>query len=387
MNSINKEIKENKQVEIHLWNFPDTIYFLIKPNIRRIYFNKIYSYYGSKRKAAKNLGISLKTIRQYENGFSIKHKKKHPQYTPIKFFKKTSHLFDQGFIEKLEQNVVAISTRNGFDVKYPKLPIQESPELYNVIGHIIADGSAPKRSTPYYVNSCQCLRNLFKKNLKLLGTSEISEYKIGNKVFVNFSKAITDILSHFFDILFTFPNRIPKQIFNSSLECKTAFLQALFDDDGTMTSQLVVGIHNLNIMREIKSLIDSVGIKTNNLVIHHYTRKEYIHKKDKVTLSIPTKEYKKFRDLIGFSHPQKSKNLEVAIKRKDRRQRTRDSKYIEKRILVILRDKPSKTIELANGLLFTWNGIMPHLDMLLKKGLIEKKGYKNEIIWNIKNKI
>lgn len=386
MNSINKKIKENKQVEIHLWDFPSTIYFLIKPNIRKKYFNKIYSFYKSKRKAARNLGIDLATIRNYERAFSIKYKIKHPQYTPIQFFKKTLHLFNQKFLEKLEKNVIAISTRNGFDVKNPKLPILESPELYNIIGHMIADGSAPKRSTPYYVNSCQRLRDIFKKNLKVFGTSEISEYQEGNKVLINFSKTLTDILSDFFDIQFTFPNRIPKLIFNSPSKCKTAFLQSLFDDDGTMTAQLVVGIHNLNIMKEIKLLINSIGINTNNLVVHRYTRQEYIHKKDKVTLAIPPREYEKFRDLIGFSHPEKSRKLGIAIKTKNRKQRTRDPNHIQKRILGILQNKPSKTMEIANDLLFKRTGIMSHLDMLLKKGLIEKKGFKNESIWHIKHR-
>lgn len=386
MNLINKKIKENKQVEIHLWDFPDTTYFLIKPDIRKLYFNQIYSFYKSKRNAARNLGVYLATIRNYENGYSTKYGVKHSQYIPINFFKKTLSLFNQEFIENLEKNLIAISTRNGFDVKNPKLPIYESPELYNIIGHMIADGSAPKRSTPYYINSCQRLRNHFKKNLKVFGTSEISEYKDGDKVLINFSKALTDILSDFFNIQFTFPNRIPKLIFNSPLKCKTAFLQSLFDDDGTMTAQLVVGIHNLNIMKEIRLLIKSTGINTNNLVVHRYTSQEYIHKKDKVTLGIPTKEYEKFRDLIGFAHPEKSRKLDIAIRTRHRKQRTRDPNYVQKRILGILQNKPSKTMELANRLLFTRTGIMPHLDLLLKKGLIEKKGFKNEAIWHIKNK-
>ncbi|MCH8003411.1 MAG: hypothetical protein IH934_02170 [Nanoarchaeota archaeon] len=200
---------------------------------------------------------------------------------------------------------------------------------------------------------------------------------------VTFPKAVTDILSDFFDIQFTFPDRIPKQIFTASLECKTAFLQALFDDDGSMTVQLVVGIHNVNIMRETKLLLNSVDIKTSNVRVHHYTHKKYIHKKDKVTLGIPTKEYLKFKNLIGFSHPQKSRNLEFAIQTRNREQRTRDPNYIEDRILKILEFKPSKTMQFANELLFTINGIMPHLNRMLNEDLIIKRGFKNEIIWDI----
>jgi len=150
-----------------------------------------------------------------------------------------------------------------------------------------------------------------------------------------------------------------------------------------MTAQLTVGIHNLNIMKEIKLLLNSIGLETSHVMVHQYTHKEYLHKKDKVTLSIPKREYVKFKILIGFFHPQKSRNLEIAIQTRNRKQRTRDPNYIEDRILRILEFKPSKTMELANELLFTINGIMPHLNRMLEGGLIIKKGYKNEIMWDI----
>ena len=378
MNFNDKEIRNDVKTTFHLWDFSDTIYFLIKPEARKIYFNKIYSFYGNKRKAAKNLELSPKTIRTYEDGFSVKHKIKHPQYIPARFFKKTLHIFDLEFLENLEKNVEALSVRNGLDVKNPKLPISESPELYSIIVHMIADGSASKRCTPYYGNSCQSLRDNFKTNLNIFGEAEISESKVGGTIGVNFPKAITDILSHCFNIAFTHPNKLPSQIFTASLECKKAFLQALFDDEGTISTNLIVGIHNISIMEEIKALINSIGIETGNLMIHPYP-----YKKDKITLRIPTKEYIKFKDLIGFSHPQKAANLEIAIQRKNREQRTRDMNYIEERILRILELKPSKTMELANELLFTINGINPHLKRMLNDGLITKRGYKNEFIWDI----
>ena len=383
MNLNIREIKENREVSIYLLDFPDTIYFSIKPDIRKLYFDRIYTFYDGKRNAARNLGVSLKTIRTYENGLSIKYKTKHSQYIPISFFKKTLPLLEKKFIENLEQNLDAISVRNGLEIKNPEIPILESSQLYNIIAHIIADGSAPKRRTPYYANSCQALRDNFRKNLKVFGKVETSETHYGSVPIVTFPKAITDILSNFFDIQFTFPNRIPKKIFTASLECKTAFLQALFDDEGSMTSKLIVGIHNYNIMKEIKLLLNSIGIKTGNVMVHHYTTEGYMHKKDKVTLSIPTKEYVKFKNLIGFLHPQKSKKLESAIQTRNRKQRTRDPNYIQDRVLKILEFKPSKTMEIANELLLTINGLRPHLDRMLEERLIIRTGFKNEIIWDI----
>lgn len=75
--------------------------------------------------------------------------------------------------------------------------------------------------------------------------------------------------------------------------------------------------------------------------------------------------------------------MEFAIRTQNRQQRTRDPNYIEEEILNILEYKPSPTMELANELMFTINGIMPHLNRMLEEGLIVKRGHSNEIIWDI----
>ena len=46
-------------------------------------------------------------------------------------------------------------------------------------------------------------------------------------------------------------------------------------------------------------------------------------------------------------------------------------------------NKPSKTMELANKLLFTMNGLRPHLDRMLQQDKIIKRGYTNEFVWHI----
>ncbi len=370
-------IKRSKT--IHLWDFPNTVYFLLFTSVREEYFNKMCSFYSSKRKAAKALGVHITTMRNYERAFSVKLGVKHPQYTPVSFLKRTLHIFDQPFLSKLEQNVVAISVRNGLDVKSPKLPIYESPSLYKIIAHVIADGSAPLRSTPYYANSCKELRENFKMHLKVFGDAEVSESKVGAVTGVNFPKAITDILLPAFDVQFTYPDRLPKTIFAASFECQRAFLQALFDDEGTISTNLAVGIHNLNIMNEIKQLINLLGIKTGPVMIHPYQ-----HKMDKVTLNIPKFEYVKFKERIGFSHPEKAKKLDLAIQTRNREQRTRDPNFIEQEILKLLQPGPLRTLDLANTLQFTITGITPHLNRMLMNGRIIKQGYRNRSIWTLR---
>ena len=362
--------------EIHVWDFPNTVYFSFAPSAREEYFNKIYSFYSSKRKAALALGVHLKTIRNYECAFSIKFGVKHPQYIPVAFLKRTLSIFDLSVLSKLEQNIVAISVRNGLDVKNPKLPICESPYLYKVIAHVIADGSASQRSTPYYANSCKELRENFKTYLKIFGDAEISEQDFRTVIGVRFPKVITDIASKAFDVRFTYPDRLPKTIFTAPFECQSAFLQALFDDEGTISTNLAIGIHNLNIMNEIKQLINLLGIKTGPVMIHPYQ-----HKMDKVTLRVPKSEYVKFKERIGFSHPEKVRKLDLAIQTMNRVQRTRDPSFIEQEILELLQLGSLRTLDLANTLQFTITGIIPHLNRMLANGQIIKQGYRNRFVW------
>ena len=118
---------------------------------------------------------------------------------------------------------------------------------------------------------------------------------------------------------------------------------------------MALTIHNTNIMGEIKSLINSLGIETSKVMVQYIS-----YKTNKVHFQIPKKDYVLFQEKIGFVHPEKSEKLELAIRIRNRLQRTRNPNYIEQEILNILEYKPTSTIELANELMFTIHGIMRH---------------------------
>jgi len=364
--------------EFHLWDLPGSLFILFNKETNDLFFKRIYKTFGTQQEFAKFLGVWRQDVNKYHKQIDKDKGKYYPVYFSLKLFKKCCPFLDKGFLLYLEQNTAEIRVRTGLSVYNPKLPIQESEEIYRVIAHVIADGSASKGKTPYYANTCKELREQFKKDLGIFGEMKIYERKPQAVEILYFPKVITDILAYLFDVQFTYPNRIPKLVFTADDKLKKVFLQALFDDEGSMTAQLVLTIHNVNIMEEIKSLISSLGIKTSKVMVHHY---EY--KRNKVYFQIPKSEYKRFQQEIGFSHPEKARKLKLAIRTQNRRQRTRNPDYIEQEILKLLDIKPSPTIELANELMFTINGIMPHLDRMLEEGLIVKKGYRNKVIWDI----
>ncbi|MBS3105589.1 hypothetical protein J4234_04995 [Candidatus Woesearchaeota archaeon] len=373
-----KQLDEEKTREFHLWDFQDNLFILLDKEANDRFFKIMYNQFGTQQEFAKFLGLWRQEVNKYHKQLLKDNGRYYPVYFPIRLFKKCVPILDKEFICYLEQNVSEIRARVGLSVYNPKLPIRESQEVYRILAHIIADGSASKGKTPYYANTCKQLREQFKKDLAIFGEMKIYERKPQVTELVFFPKVVTDLLASLFDIQFTYPNRIPKLIFTASEDLKKNFLQALFDDEGTISAQLALTIHNVRIMEEIKSLIISLGINVSKVMVYYYS-----HKTNKVYFQISKKDYELFQKKIGFSHPEKAKKLELAIRTQNREQRTRNPNYIEQEIIKILEMKPSPTMELANKLMLTIMGIKPHLDRMLEEGLIIKRGYKNKVIWDI----
>lgn len=380
INQETQAILEKEIREFNILTLPNSLFVMFNREFNDKFFSKMYELFETQKEFSKFLGIGRQEIYKYHQQIQKDRGKWYPIYFPLRLLKRCINVLDQDFINLTEQTISKIRGKSGLGIQNPKLPIKESIELYRITAHIIADGSASKGKTPYYANTCKELREQFKKDLQVFGSMKIYERKPNTVEIVCFPKVVTDILAHLFDVRFTYPNKVPKLIFDAKPEFKKAFLQALFDDEGSISTQLAIGIHDINIMEEIKSLINSLNIKTSKVLVHKYG-----YKRDKVYLCIPRSEYILFQKEIGFSHPDKAKRLEFAIRTHNRQQRTRNPKEIEQEIIRILKDKPSRTMDLANSLSFTYQGIRPHLDRMLEEGLIVKKGYKNEIIWVLNN--
>jgi hypothetical protein len=361
----------------HLGDLPYSLFILLNSKANELFFSEMYKKFGTQLRFSEFLGIARQTINKYHKQTLKSRGKYYPVYLPILLFKKCMPHLDEGSLRFIESNVSEIRARIGLSIFNPRLPIIESPEVYRIIAHILADGSAGRGKTPYYANICRESREQFKSDLSVLGSMNYYERRPRNVELVFFPKVVTDILSSLFDIRFTYPNRLPKFIFSAKMECKKAFLQALFDDEGTMSSQLTIGIHNRRIMKETKTLINSLGITTGKIMIHPIKGLT-----DKVTLSIPKTQYKLYQERIGFHHPDKARKLEMAIQTRNRKQRTRDPILIEQEILKLLDSKPLSTLDISNELLFTRNGVEPHLLRMFNEGILVKKGYKNRILWD-----
>lgn len=363
----------------HIWDFPDTVYISLTDNIKEDFFRQIFNKFGGKKPYARFLGISQMSVKQYHRGYTYKEGVKHPQAIPLSLFKKSLPLMNAKLKEKIEKNICLIKAKNkGTPVINPKLPFNESPQFYRIVAHMIGDGSAPGRKVPYYANTCNELREQFKRDLNIFGEVKSYERKLKDIPIVCFPKVITDILSHILDVKFSNPDRIPQQIFNTSDESKSAFLIALFDDEGTVSTNLAISMSNLNIINEIKKLIESLGVKTGNISI----KRNKIWK-DNFSFNVSRENLQEFKEKIGFSHPEKIKNLEAEINTKNRKQRARDAEEVEKHMIKILVEKPLKTIEIANSIQLTLGHTLRYLKKLEKDSKVIRRGFKNKIIWSL----
>lgn len=363
----------------NIWDFPENLEVFIENNARNELFETLYKRFGSQKEYAAVLKKDRNDIQGYHHGRGWDKGKKHPKLIPLKILAKSLQFIDEELRLKIEKNILEIRTHGGKSIKNPILPIIESPALYRVAAHVLADGN--DSHTPYYANTCLELCEQFKKDLTIFGEVDIYESLPNTVPCINFPKVITRILAKILDVQFTHPDRLPKAIFRAPKECQTAFLQSLFDDEGTMSTLLAIGMNNEKIIERIRDLLNSLLIETSSITTVEYRSKAG----DKAMhyVSVKSKSYLEFQKWIGFAHPKKKEYLGIAINIKNRSYRTRPLEYTEEKILELLSTKQCTAIELARTLRLTVAGVSYHLKRLEERQEIIKKFENGRQFWDI----
>jgi hypothetical protein len=289
-------------MEWHVWDFPDSVYVKFKEEYRVKLFERLRNYFGGYRKISK-LGFRYTSIATcLKRGHDSEG---YQAYTNVKIIKKILEIFPEEK-EKLERNIVAYKGRRRANLVYkPILPIKESSELYSIVCHIIADGSASANKSPYYSNSRKELLEEFVKYLQHFGEVRVNPYfyRKSGVTYLMFPKAITDVLSHILDVSFTFPDRLPERLFEASNECKIAAIRAMFDDEGTVSTMLSVNQNSVKILLQIKKLLLSLGIKTGRVC----------SKSNNHQLNVLVESYDKFYVAVRLTSVDKINNLKEKV--------------------------------------------------------------------------
>lgn len=329
------DMEKQNPKEFHVWDFPDSIYVKFNEEYRKQLYQKLISFYGSTRKIAKGLCGDLSVVTAIRRGYYYDGLE---AYVNVKFVKIIIRTITETK-KDIEKNIIAYKCKSGNLICNPILPVKENPEVYNIISHLICDGSAGKGKSPYYGNTCKDLRDEVKKNLQIFGTVEVNEYLMHTNVYgVMFPKAISDILAHCFNVKFVYPEKFPEAIFESSEECKKTLIRALFDDEGCASAGVLVAISSSkNMLVQAKEILRQLGIEETSITkgCNYYS------------LKVLAAGQERFAKEIGLTHPEKQKRLlSFNLKRKVRAD---SSVKVREDILDFLKE-PKTLKEIANML-------------------------------------
>lgn len=202
--------------------------------------------------------------------------------------------------------------------------LERSKKLAKIVAHLMADGCVTNRYLRYCNKNKTLLQN-FKRNFESLfqnthfieGTtnSKTNFVQVQNKEIISF---LREILSDFRSSNLQFPK------FIDNLLLKKEFLIAFYDDEGCVSLRifkktkeikrnLTLSSNSEILIRKIKEILEKdFLIKSNKL--YKYVKKRGGKTFTNYVLSITGKEnFEKFREKIGFSHPEKIIRLNEMI--------------------------------------------------------------------------
>ena len=383
---------------ISIWDFPNKVYVLLKHEFRKQVFETTFDVTGGRRNLASILGVGYTAVSEWYYGFKKRTKTKiTTQRCPVWAYKKIAEILVQNGYENLvlqiEKNISSYSGHSGAEVKNPVLPIKETPELMNLIAHIIGDGSVSKRAMPYFSNTSKELREEFIKDLKILGDTEYKESYRNHVPRVWFPLVVPNILEKAYKIDFVNKKFLNPSFFFSlpdNLIC--SFLRGIYDDEGYVhDSNIQICSIDEKLLLLIKRLLKKFGILTSNI----FAYQDYYRKDGSLSrvlyFDIYSEYIPKFNKLVGFTHPEKREFLEYIVKRINRGWKHPNPESIKITVLSELEKGISTSRRLALKTLITARNLRKNYLYPMEEGNLtvrsgKKKGKGGAQLWSITQK-
>jgi len=301
-----------KLIDYH--NLPDTCMVKITDSFRM----SLFANFTAKQLAA-TFSNSVSSFKYYKRGES---------FIPINLFKK---LLNLNKFDELEINASILEIKKRLCGKSIKLmlPIFASADLAELIGHTLGDGHISKAGRFVYVNTSTELIDrvifLTKTSLDRAGYYDYRKRKDGS-IGLYYPSAIGELLvicggikgkkvEQDFDI--------PEWIKQGDNEIKGAFIRALFDDEGTVSStRIAINMAKLDYLAEsLRKFFSSLIVLLNDLDVRPGRIVRCARRRNKNgTVSIGLlfvicgfKELTSFYNNIGFIHSSKQEKLRNKI--------------------------------------------------------------------------
>lgn len=351
-----------KPREFHIWDFPTERVRVLFKNHQR-FLNETITYFGSRKKLAGFLSVSPQMVYSW---------KKHNLFIPLLYIRKIVKFrsLDWNLIEK---EVLAYKGPNlSLVVKNPKLPIKESPALFEIIAHLIADGSVNKNRIPMYINSNKNLIDNFDKLIgNVFGDIDAKLYQREDGCYnYTTSKIVADLLYHFYpNIDFdSLTARFPPHTLQLPKEYPIAIIRAITDDEGSIRDgSIAIKMKNKILVDRIKEMMMYLFGKNSvyDVMLSDLGMRE-VHVRSGY-LSV-------FQKKIRLVHPQKQHDLAQALRRIEyRKKRHRGSRWESKMNILRLLSIKNYTIKgLSERLLIRNSNLYYYIRDLQEEKFVRK---------------
>ncbi len=284
----------------------ENYYVTIDSNLRSLLNSKI----KNKLRFTKSLDFSYKTL--------LRILKKADYWTNLQDYFNLCELLSISKHVAI-QNITRLKTKNSFPITTKNININ-SKELFRILGHLLGDGGIhvvknEGKFRAFYVNNEQVLLNSFQKDVK----SIFGDVKLYSRARIEHGDEIwlPSTVGYMLYQLLKYEKlnnkkRTPEFVFNSEESLICSFLQAIFDDEGSISVDkhtIVISLGNKELLEDIRNLLLSIYIKCNPI-------RKIVPKNRSIMyrFSITSKNnILRFNEKVGFKHPLKLNRLNKLV--------------------------------------------------------------------------
>jgi len=362
-----------KPRKFHLWDFPDDkIRIMMRGEIMDEFFDSCLKNFRSMQAYSKFLSLPEGRVQSW---------KSQKLFIPLWAIRKTIPEISWSW-KFVEENTVAYkSVRRSKPITNPVLPINECPEIFELVAHLMCDGTVSD-GTPAYINSrMELIENLKELLETIFGNvnGSLDEHQSFGKAYqYTFSKIVYELIYHFYKPKFgSFDAELPKEVFELPKRFACSFIKAVVDDEGTVReNRITIVMKNKKFMTQFRKLLMGVlsGEHVSSLTVRE---------KDYWIVSVRASGMKKFKNKVNLSHPGKIYDLEIAVN-KDRLIGCGEPVWDTKiRILELLKNESLVTKTLYQKLSINTGNILSHLREMKRKNFVSGVKNKYTIRWTI----
>ena len=382
------------KIQITLEDFPNDIYIQLEDDFRAEFFKTAWKLNKSYRHLAKKIGVSNTTMLSFRRGkdtvnldraISIKRLK-----DILSHCKESENpIFDINIIQK---HVEYIRAKHGMKIYNPRLPIEDSIELREIVTHLLCDGSAlieKQTNSKYALTDLDAVEEFMNK-LSIFGNNsdmQILERRYNNHYktcyVLGFSKAITYILAHKFKIDFRGTKaRIPLEFLNGSRDLLCAILRAFLIDEGCIHDRNIIFCSgNLNLLNDLRKICLLLDYKCqnirnkNNSIFYLYISPDSFER-----------VYRDLKNLKPLSIKDKQQRLDLGYSILTNKP---DFSKLNEDIKRVLLSGPTTSVEISKVLFVNSKTIYERLNKMYRRKVINKyrksnNGRGGSLIWEIK---